>query len=626
MKCKMGLTGVVRSGAIAMVAMLAAPAAMALTPDNGSFSSGGTASTVPADGSNDMILLSGASGSAPMAWRGYAVSDCVPGSIDVFSAGTLDEDPKTAVFCTSKAGDRIKPVTGTTRTVFNMSMANSASGITPIVLGTALEFLDLGDAGFSCASSTSVTEADGFQYWKHEDCGPATLSAAPEIGLSSVEPARFSLGLSRAQSETLDQQRTADVIYGVQANKRLYQILQANQFAETSRCHPNHADYSAEYPVDETTGAASPGYSYGDSLACKPSLTRQQLRSLFSETSDAAAFGGSQGYDAANFGLGSPGEFQFGGFYGNTAGTYLSYQDSVGNTVSCGGTPSSDWTGAGGSGSLPASALGLDLSNHVFVCARTADSGVQAAAEMYLTQQRCGGDAQTSFCRQNSTFNSDVAAGASTALETLSDYAGSSSFRSARCHFSQTQAGVAGCLDAHQQAASCAVGIAATSQKRATSTDELTGNYRFVKIDGKAPTAINVQNGRYEFWASQAVISSQGASSFVKELAANFAEKFNSPTSARTAMKSPNCALYGQDGCMLAGPYPTVIPIIAPFSADQHIDDPATLFDEAALSLRTPPSSPVNSAWRSYAVLPDDVNNCLPPLQIYQQQVGEGNF
>lgn len=121
----------------------------------------------------------------------------------------------------------------------------------------------------------------------------------------------------------------------------------------------------------------------------------------------------------------------------------------------------------------------------VYICRRIASSGSQAAYEVHYLRSRCVADAPP-FVPPND--GSDIVAGgdatrlARVARPTGTVFAGVGT------------SDVRECLDAHEQYNRWAVGVLSTENRGNNGNRE----FRFVKVDGHAPTLINAHAGRWQ--------------------------------------------------------------------------------------------------------------------------------
>ena len=133
--------------------------------------------------------------------------------------------------------------------------------------------------------------------------------------------------------------------------------------------------------------------------------------------------------------------------------------------------------------------------NNINVCRRNNGSGTQASYETYYFSQRCGTAGPVSTLTfigatgQGATDGCDAGACAYTAT-----YAGD------RVFTGNGAGDVRLCMDARNDAGIYAIGVVSTENAPNDSTNE----WRFVKIDGAAPSLENTVAGRYSFFTESA--------------------------------------------------------------------------------------------------------------------------
>ncbi len=194
-----------------------------------------------------------------------------------------------------------------------------------------------------------------------------------------------------------------------------------------------------------------------DSEAAMPTLARAQVAALFS----GAVSSWDQFYD--------------------TSGTPLSRSPLLGNSA----PHDPDASGASPGAYRPASAT-------VYVCRRIASSGTQAAYEVHYLHARCESNAPA-FVVPNDGSNLNTG-GNPTQLTRVARPAG-------RVFAGVGTGDVRDCLDAHTQFNRWAIGV--------LSTENIGNNgnrrFRYVKVDGAAPTLLNAYLGRWPHVTEQSM-------------------------------------------------------------------------------------------------------------------------
>lgn len=118
----------------------------------------------------------------------------------------------------------------------------------------------------------------------------------------------------------------------------------------------------------------------------------------------------------------------------------------------------------------------------VYVCRRTSRSGTQAAYEIHYLKRRCLKDAPHFVAANDGSTNTD--GGDVEALVRRPDPAG-------RVFAGKDTSDVRACLDAHDEHNRWAVGIFSTENVG----DNLSSEFRHIRVDGYAPTLINAHRG-----------------------------------------------------------------------------------------------------------------------------------
>ncbi len=302
-----------------------------------------------------------------------------------------------AFFCTVDA-TTVPGLSAPTKVLFHKrSAGGSGYGVAPVADATAIDQLAITPA--NCTET-----AAGSHEWH---CGAALVQQASDAGISDVEPALFVapnveagfLPVTPDQLAKLNVTSATGVIFNTPVSLALRNALQQAQFGMADPC----------------VGA--------ETEACMPSLSREQIASLFT--------GGVKKWDA----------FKVNGV-------------SLTNTTVVSTAPT-------------------DLKVHI--CRRVPGSGTQAQFNAQFTQTPC-------------------AAGAIPPLETSNPFAGPIVV------LNSGSGDVENCLDAADAAGQWAIGIQSTEKNTS-----LSHAYRFIKVDGVAPTLVNAADNKYFDWVENSI-------------------------------------------------------------------------------------------------------------------------
>lgn len=258
------------------------------------------------------------------------------------------------------------------------------------------------------------------------------------------------------------------------------------------------------------------------------------------------------------------------------AGNMYDWGQLLGNT----GHPITDGTYAS------TSATPSDTS--VYISRRVSTSGTQHGAQIYFLNQGCAPNTQI-FVGGNDNGNNDLTgggtcgtgSGASAVTGTVDSGSGTSNVKT--------------CLNNIGAAGYWGIGILGVENVPGSSD-----NWRFVKINGHAPTELNVENGTYDYvmqntvqWRSAASSHPLNLTSDVGILLQKIANENGSPT-ILSAVDSTVVQSWGNSGYMaLPNLYTPTVPTPGiPLTAAQLLANPVTTYNKA-------PSG--------------TLNNCQPP-------------
>ena len=234
------------------------------------------------------------------------VCDAGAGAINV-----LSRTNNWAVACNATAAKT--PALGNARVlVIKRDNGGSGVGVGPLQQGVALNFLNVSTgAGGNCVGAdVAKTSSNGTAYSERSCAGGNVAGGhAPDIGTSDIEPGLFTglnapvLNLSDGPGVPANGTpypfdpngaafaKTAvlgDLVFNTPITTELYKALQSAQFAASSPCYPSAANvvaYNAVVAVntDDPGTAVNEAISapMGDTEACMPSLTREEIASIF---------------------------------------------------------------------------------------------------------------------------------------------------------------------------------------------------------------------------------------------------------------------------------------------------------------------------------------------------------
>ncbi len=253
-----------------------------------------------------VVYWAGASASTQSAQDSIIDFVCDPaaGSVNVMSRAS-----NWAVACNSSATKT--PTLGNARVmVVKRDNGGSGVGVGPLQQGTAINFLNVSTgAGGNClGADVAKTSSNGTAYLERS-CASGNVAGgkAPDIGSSDIEPGLFT-GLNAPLLNTSDGPgvpangtpfpfdpngatfaKTAvlgDLVFNTPITTDLYKALQSAQFAASSPCYPSasNAAYSAvvQVNVDDPATTVNEAISAprGDTEACMPSLSREEIASI----------------------------------------------------------------------------------------------------------------------------------------------------------------------------------------------------------------------------------------------------------------------------------------------------------------------------------------------------------
>jgi len=344
---------------------------------------------------------------------------------------------------------------GGKKVLFRKNESGSSAGVRGVDTKTPQAFLNVGATG--CAAPV-VKSIGGDSYNEFTNCGDsaaALTTLVPDFGISDVEPAALTgplapTGQPFQNVSTLSISNIASLLFGFVVTTDLYRAFQAAQFATTNvTCNPDPAsgtDTTRPNPANPT-----------------------------------ARIAGANGINDAYEALGSDSGVA-------QTPTSVSARHTVGDTERCMPILSRDevrsllardittgnnlWVGPNAADTLTSKSAGKDYSSTtgaINLCRRNAGSGTHAVTTMHFLSTNCG---KGEFLMPNAVCSGGTACSV---------------------NGNESASGVEACLAANNAAANAwAVGYQSTEKNA-----DLSQPYRFVKIDGVAPTLNNLLSGNY---------------------------------------------------------------------------------------------------------------------------------
>jgi ABC-type phosphate transport system substrate-binding protein len=394
------------------------------------------------------------------------VCDPAAGDIDEFNDGPATNPNDWAVACTvtstSVPGVTVTPA----RMIFHKTnRGGSGTGVGPVESQAALRYAVISTGGTTpnCATPTAQVSPDGtpFERWA---CGLQQEARVPDGGTSDIEPNKF-FGINTPVADTngdgvpeavpflnlgnLEVFSLAHLAFGIPVTKELRDALQATQFPVTSACHPANAGY--------TTGFAGTA----ESEACMPSLTEEHVRAIMS------------------------------GRIATWNQLLVEQRDAVTGLPLVPASVAGLYTEATTRYGRP-----LQTDSNVQICRRVEGSGTQAQFNAIFMGWPCDRDTDGS-------------------LDIVLPATSSNPFGGPKVVLNSGSGDVRRCLnDYNNGTATMTTPVkpdTAATRRWAIGVQSLENNanladaYRFIKINGTAPTLKNMHNGQYEDWAAQSM-------------------------------------------------------------------------------------------------------------------------
>lgn len=430
------------------LSMIAAGVSMAIA---------GTANATLDSAVNASIFMSGASGPSNMLRENVVRNTCNPANpinvyVDTAKPGTavatalplLEHTSHWVVQCTASAAAGAN-LSGKTIAVYKSDVGGSGNGATPVAEGLPVPFLNADPATCTSLGSKAIQNGGGATYNVYQ-CGNTTLNQVPDGGTSDIEPTKFVGTLAPSAGDFVDHgnltvQSGPGLIFGPVVTLAFRNELQDDQVASgllPVNCTDANDDYVA-------------GVDDREEEACMPSLPRTYIRSL---TEGKQQFWSGAG--ALNI-------------YGNslTVPTTFAGADGILGT-------GDDVTPTGSNATLK---------NYVHICRRVQGSGTHAEWMIHYHRTNCmnGSFAMPGqpglLSGKPAVFEASSSGNLGDCLDALDQGSG---------YGNTTPAIAAG-------RASYAIGYQGAEKNQSNGQ-----NWRFIKVDGYAPTRRNVYDGNYD--------------------------------------------------------------------------------------------------------------------------------
>lgn len=506
----------------------------------------------PADGTpsatNVVVWHAGASASTS------SVQASVVGALcDATQAVDILEDARTAgkpaFWSVACIGKSTLPATLSGKNILwnKRDEGGSGVGVGPLALGTSIGFMkpstgagtifpsQNGGTRVVAGITANIWNSVGFAYsltpsvpanFGVNDADPTAgaVSRVPDIGTSDIEPDKFATAfafnvpkadfnldgavnaadnLPPYDASGLTKDSLAALTFGVPMNTRMYQDMQAAQFPV------NHPLYNDCNPNGATYGSINSSAANANAEKCMPSLTGNEIRSIFAK-----------------------------------GGAIRSATDMQADALFNGGG-----TQAGGPlfGKLSAVTggflAGAATDNTIQICRRVNGSGTQAQFNAIMLGYPC-----------DAAVNTLVPEAAGPLTSFVTENEGSGDLEKCLNDFNN------GTNTTGKNAAlrkRWAVGLQSLEKNAPNATTGLySNNYRFIKINGVAPTLANVHAGDYYDFAAQSIQYRTGAPQVTVDAYTSLKPEFQDPSKLVDLNK---IQAFGTAG-WLALPSATVLP------------------------------------------------------------------
>ncbi len=389
------------------------------------------------------------------------VCDSAAGDIDEFNVNAATNPLHWAVACTTTStkvpGLAISPA----RVIFlKTNDGGSGTGVNPVEQQLPRNFLKLDTCVFGSNEATPAPLSVPFQRYA---CSNASfVSKVPDGGTSDIEPDKF-FGINKTAGSqdflglgNLTVFSVVHLAFGTPVTTKLRNQLQRAQFPTTSVCHPSNAGYTLKL---DGGAPANIKEQAGESEQCMPSLSKQHIRSVM-------------GGQIANW-------------------NQLVFDDP--------NTPAVDYkplthVDFGGAPTNP----GGTVDSFVQICRRVEGSGTQAQFNAIFMDWPCDVNKDGTIDQLVPATTSNPLGGPKVVLNS-----GSGNVRQCLNDYDDG--------DANEMSNPVKPAADATRVRWAIGVQSLENNvgladrYRFIKVDGYAPTLEQMHAGNYDDWAAQSI-------------------------------------------------------------------------------------------------------------------------
>jgi len=466
------------------------------------------------------------------------------GAISTYT-GTTSGGKFNAVACA--AGSNIPGVTaGTSIAIIKENNAGSLNGINPIYLPTSkfVSYPAVSGIDADCTAGTTITPAGEQTQTPYTCTGYTIVSSSSGGPYSALGFADVEAGIFGVSPTGVGAMSSVDTPFGIAVSLGLYHALQGAE----------------NLPED-------------DAIADMPNMTRVQLAAIFNGQGGLSNWTHMYGAGTGSVGAQS---VHFGNS-GLSGGLHVCYDGTADSTATdC------------QSGTQSTNAV-APANTNIYFCERGQSSGTQNTTQIFFGNLGCAGEMLS--------FQSPSKPGATCSASGCS---WSSAYNGSLVFAGNGQPDDLECLEAHDQLGEFAVSLSSTDQEwgqvAVTAGNTATADWRFIRVDGYAPSNENIAAGKYDLWAQSAgyyaesgVNYPSGVELSLLNFFTNASTKLGGGTAAAidAALQRSNPTL---DGGILAIPGGGSVP------------------NASSASLATFRSNPVNGFLRQTAA-----NNCQPP-------------
>lgn len=364
--------------------------------------------------------------------------------------------------------------------LFRKNEGGSGAGVVAVDGKSMLPFLNV---GFAACTLSASKQAGTKSYTEYSNCGTSTAALAnlvPDFAISDAEATAFTGALAPGGAGFLNvspvsTQAIASLGLGVVATTDLYRALQAVRFPANSDCNPDPAGGTDATRPDP----ANPHLRIAGANGIKDSYEILETDSgMANNSATAPAARHIRGDTQKCMPVLSRDEIR----------SLLARDITTGNNV---------WTGPNAADTLAARSVGKDYagagSGIINLCRRNSGSGIHAVTSMHFLSTNCGAGAVIMPA-------GTCSGGALCAINS-----------------SEGASGVEACLNTHAASNVWAVGYQSTEKNA-----DLKSNYRFLKIDGVAPTLAHTIDGNLGNFAELVAVRRSNVNDLVNVTNASF--------------------------------------------------------------------------------------------------------